>query len=52
MIEPKRIKTRWPILPVQSKKGIKGFVESLVQLSQDPNVKPLRPFLTKFDTVL
>jgi len=49
----KCIKTRWQILPTQSKKGIKGFVESLVvKLSQDPNVKDLGPFLTKLNTVL
>jgi len=49
----KCIKTRWQILPTQSKKGIKGFVESLVvKLSQDPNVKQLGPFLTKLNTVL
>eukprot|EP00485_Elphidium_margaritaceum_P011615 CAMPEP_0202687500 /NCGR_PEP_ID=MMETSP1385-20130828/3167_1 /ASSEMBLY_ACC=CAM_ASM_000861 /TAXON_ID=933848 /ORGANISM="Elphidium margaritaceum" /LENGTH=1175 /DNA_ID=CAMNT_0049342305 /DNA_START=97 /DNA_END=3624 /DNA_ORIENTATION=+ len=47
------IKTRWNILPVQSKKGIKGFVESLVvKLSQDPNLKDIGPFLTKLNTVL
>merc|ERR1719361_1918232 len=47
------IKTRWNILPLQSKKGIKGFVESLVvKLSQDPNLKNKGPFLTKLNTVL
>eukprot|EP00484_Ammonia_sp_Unknown_P006817 CAMPEP_0197071980 /NCGR_PEP_ID=MMETSP1384-20130603/209866_1 /TAXON_ID=29189 /ORGANISM="Ammonia sp." /LENGTH=1045 /DNA_ID=CAMNT_0042510793 /DNA_START=117 /DNA_END=3251 /DNA_ORIENTATION=- len=47
------IKTRWNILPLQSKKGIKGFVESLVvKLSQDGNLKDIGPFLTKLNTVL
>ena len=47
------IKTRWKILPLQSKKGIKGFVESLVvKLSQDTNLKNKGPFLTKLNTVL
>eukprot|EP01084_Bolivina_argentea_P070953 129034_1 len=47
------IKTRWKILGEQSKKGIKGFVESLVvKLSQDKNLKQIGPFLTKLNTVL
>eukprot|EP01084_Bolivina_argentea_P223787 378575_1 len=51
----KCIKTRWKILPLQQKKGIKGFVESLVvKLSQDTsnNLKDIKPFLTKLNTVL
>jgi len=49
----KCIKTRWKILPPTSKKGIKGFVESLVvKLAQDPNLKAIGPFLTKLNTVL
>ena len=49
----KCIKTRWNILPDPSKKGMKGFVESLVvKLSQDPHLADKGPFLTKLNTVL
>ena len=47
------IKTRWKILAPNSKKGIKGFVESLVvKLAQDGNLGEMGPFLTKLNTVL
>eukprot|EP01083_Nonionella_stella_P222197 793149_1 len=44
----KCIKSRWNMLPLVMKKGIKGFVESLVvKLSQDT----IKPFLTKLNYI-